>query len=67
MGISREAAIREVLGADNDGSSLLRIPEEKRNQIVSDICKPLIGSGLSLMQAEMLLEVAKGHLYRVHI
>ncbi len=65
--VSREQAINTLLHKNNDGKLLLRIDEKKRTEIVGGICQLLIGNNLSLAQAEMLLDLAKGCLYRMHL
>ena len=46
---------------------LISIPEDKRKRIPDEICKILMGNGLSLQQAEMLLAIAKSRLRKAII
>lgn len=65
--IGREEAIKALLHENNDGELLLKIDEKKRTEIVGGICDLLKGNSLSHAQADMLLDLAKGCLYRMHI
>lgn len=49
-------------GDDTPEKVLASIPTTERNEIPRQICKLLVGRGLSFQQTEMLLEVAKGRL-----
>lgn len=65
-----EKTLAEVVAIANDESPariLASISSEKRESIPTEICRLLVNNGLSLQQAELLLEVAKGRLRRAKI
>ena len=56
-----------VANDDKPENILASIPHDKLRDIPTEICSLLIKKDLSLQQAEMLLDVAKGRLHRVKI
>lgn len=57
-----DEAIQKIEGGNDPGKVLSSIPSDKLRDIPNDICKLLIGNGLTFQQAELLLEVAKTRL-----
>lgn len=62
-----EEVIAKVEQDSQPEKVLISIPEDKRKRIPDEICKILMGNGLSLQQAEMLLAIAKSRLRKAII
>ena len=60
--MTMEEVIAKVEQDSQPEKVLISIPEDKRKRIPDEICKILMGNGLSLQQAEMLLAIAKSRL-----
>lgn len=65
--MTMEEAIAKVEQDSQPEKVLISIPEDKRKRIPDEICKILMGNGLSLQQAEMLLAIAKSRLRKAII
>jgi hypothetical protein len=66
-GMTMEEVIAKVEQDSQPEKVLISIPEDKRKRIPDEICKILMGNGLSLQQAEMLLAIAKSRLRKAII
>lgn len=60
--MTMEEVIAKVEQDSQPEKVLISIPEDKRKRIPDEICKILMGNGLSLQQAEILLAIAKNRL-----
>lgn len=65
--MTMEEVIAKVEQDSQPEKVLISIPEDKRKRIPDEICKILMGNGLSLQQAEMLLAIAKSRLRKAII
>ena len=65
--MTMEEVIAKVEQDSQPEKVLISIPEDKRKRIPDEICKVLMGNGLSLQQAEMLLAIAKSRLRKAII
>lgn len=65
--MTMEEVIAKVEQDSQPEKVLISIPEDKRKRIPDEICKILMGNGLSLQQAEMLLDIAKSRLRKAII
>ena len=65
--MTMEEVIAKVEQDSQPEKVLISIPEDKRKRIPDEICKILMGNGLSLQQAEMLLAIAKSRLRKASI
>lgn len=65
--MTMEEVIAKVEQDSQPEKVLISIPEDKRKRIPDEICKILMGNGLSLQQAEMLLVIAKSRLRKAII
>ena len=65
--MTMEEVIAKVEQDSQPVKVLISIPEDKRKRIPDEICKILMGNGLSLQQAEMLLAIAKSRLRKAII
>lgn len=65
--MAMEEVIAKVEQDSQPEKVLISIPEDKRKRIPDEICKILMGNGLSLQQAEMLLAIAKSRLRKAII
>ena len=65
--MTMEEVIAKVEQDSQPENVLISIPEDKRKRIPDEICKILMGNGLSLQQAEMLLAIAKSRLRKAII
>ena len=65
--MTMEEVIAKVEQDSQPEKVLISIPEDKRKRIPDEICKLLMGNGLSLQQAEMLLAIAKSRLRKAII
>ena len=65
--MTMEEVIAKVEQDSQPEKVLISIPEDKRKRIPDEICKFLMGNGLSLQQAEMLLAIAKSRLRKAII
>ena len=65
--MTMEEVIAKVEQDSQPEKVLISIPEDKRKRIPDEICEILMGNGLSLQQAEMLLAIAKSRLRKAII
>lgn len=65
--MTMEEVIAKVEQDSQPEKVLISIPEDKRKRIPDEICKILMGNGLSLQQAEMLLAITKSRLRKAII
>lgn len=65
--MTTEEVIAKVEQDSHPEKVLISIPEDKRKRIPDEICNILMGKGLSLQQAEMLLAIAKSRLRKAII